>query len=167
MPGTVLKIPIARSPEATCFQDRATHSQRQAALVGDLKRPYLSFYTSHGTLQPLELQCKTSFEQIESIRFSPFHTLMPQIAILYQSGLFTFGQGYSIFRLGSPEDYGQISVSFQHCLGYSIGVKKTDPYYILPNNFTTRPSFNNLQNKGDLKIKLSCKMYLSSALKIL
>ena len=39
----VLKIPIARSPEATWLYGRATYSHSWAALVGDLKLPYLSF----------------------------------------------------------------------------------------------------------------------------
>ncbi len=39
----VLKIPIARLPEATCFMTGAIYSKRQVALGGDLKSPYLNW----------------------------------------------------------------------------------------------------------------------------
>ncbi len=38
------------------------------------------------------------------------------MTILCQSGLCTFGQGYLIFSVDCPQDYGQNFTSFQHCV---------------------------------------------------
>ncbi len=54
-------------------------------------------------------------KSIKSIRFLLFYTLMLKIVILCQSELFTFCQSYPIFKVGRPQDYGQIFKSFQHC----------------------------------------------------
>ncbi len=56
-PRAVLKIPIARSPEAIRIKDWATYSQRQVVMVG--------FYTPYRILRPLKLQCKMSGEHFK------------------------------------------------------------------------------------------------------
>ena len=42
------------------------------------------------------------------------------MTILCQSGLLTFGQGYPVFGVGRPQDYRQIFMSFQHCIGSEL-----------------------------------------------
>ncbi len=112
--STVLQIPIARSPEATCFWTglptprgrqpwRATSKHHISASICPKELYNHSICSENGQISPL----KTSDFQF----FCPF---LLKMVILCQSGLLTFVQGYLIFGVGRPQDYGQIFTSLQH-----------------------------------------------------
>ncbi len=50
--------------------------------------------------------------------FQCFCSLLLKMTIRCQSGLLTFGQGYLIFGIGRPQNYGQILMSLQHWLSF-------------------------------------------------
>ncbi len=109
----VLEIPIARAPEAICFW--------LGRSVLRCRLPWCTTWNGHisASMRPTDLydhsicSAKGRLNPLKAWNFGFSNQLPHKIVFLYPPRLPIYTQGYLVFESGRPQDYRQITTSFQ------------------------------------------------------